>query len=254
MSYRDKNVTKSVVLIFINELSHVLCSLLPSSWSFPEAALLARGASPGAGALGWVGVGFLILPAPRDHDVGGPRRWAARPATSPNSVLNLGVGGGRPPDPERGRASRGGRALGGWAGEGGRGRAGRPAESAWSRLGPGRGGAVSPRSPRPPVGGALVMHYSSPSRPPPAPPPPPSLSPRGLRAAPRSGSAEPSQYCGSSASDGSGEAGVRSLGGGRRAAAGAGAGRGRRWGRCWVTRPRGGSGGDGVWFRVGQSF
>lgn len=42
----------------------------------------------------------------------------------------------------------------------------RPAASTWSRRGPGRGGAVSPRSPRPPVGGALVMHYSSPSRPP----------------------------------------------------------------------------------------
>lgn len=43
---------------------------------------------------------------------------------------------------------------------------GTPAVSTWSRLGPGRGGAVSPRSPRPPVGGALVMHYSSPRRPP----------------------------------------------------------------------------------------
>lgn len=127
MSYRDKNVTKSVVLIFINELSHVLCSLLPSSWSFLEAALLAGGASPGAAALGWVGVGFPILPAPRDRDVGRPRRCTARPTTSPNSVLSLGVGGGRPPDPEGGRASRGGRSLGGWAGEGGRGRAGRPA-------------------------------------------------------------------------------------------------------------------------------
>ena len=42
----------------------------------------------------------------------------------------------------------------------------RSAASTWSRRGPGRDGAVSPRSPRPPVGGALVMHYSSPSRPP----------------------------------------------------------------------------------------
>lgn len=42
----------------------------------------------------------------------------------------------------------------------------RPGLSTWSLRGPGRGGAVSPRSLRPPVGGALVMHYSSPSSPP----------------------------------------------------------------------------------------
>lgn len=42
MSYRDNNVTKYVALIFIKEFSHVLCSLLPSSWSFPDPVFLAQ--------------------------------------------------------------------------------------------------------------------------------------------------------------------------------------------------------------------
>lgn len=69
------------------------------------------------------------------------------------------------------------------------------------------------RCPRPPVGGALVMHYSSAAR-------VARLPPRGLRAARRSGSAEPSQYCGSFANDGCGEAGGAASGGGGGAGAG----------------------------------
>lgn len=57
------------------------------------------------------------------------------------------------------------------------------------------------------------MHYSSAAR-------VARLPPRGLRAARRSGSAEPSQYCGSFANDGCGEAGGAASGGGGGAGAG----------------------------------
>lgn len=102
----------------------------------------------------------------------------------------------------------------------GRLRAGRgstPALATRSPPGPGAAGP-GPRGARGHRQGApwsCIIHRRA-ARPP-APRLPPSRSPRGLRAEPRSGSEEPSQYCGSSASDCSGEAGVRSLGGGRRA-------------------------------------
>ena len=129
-------------------------------------------------------MGFSIPPPPGDRIPKRPRRPAPGsvqpprpPQTPPKVALRLGVGGSCSPDMEGGREGAltrmrtrrldpGGRtgreapsldALGGEV---------RSAASTWSRRGPGRDGAVSPRSPRPPVGGALVMHYSSPSRPP----------------------------------------------------------------------------------------
>lgn len=89
---------------------------------------------------------------------------------------------------------------------------GREAARLQNLLRGGRLGRVA-RCPRPPVGGALVMHYSSAAR-------VARLPPRGLRAARRSGSAEPSQYCGSFANDGCGEAGGAASGGGGGAGAG----------------------------------
>lgn len=95
-------------------------------------------------------------------------RVCAASPSSPNWVLRLGVSGGCSADVEGGQGlGRGGRT------ESGRALPARP----WRgkdpcdvhlvpRLRSERAGALSPRSPRPPVGGALVMHYSSPSRPP----------------------------------------------------------------------------------------
>lgn len=151
---------------------------------------------------------------------GGPQ---AGPGPSPSWARSVGVRGGERVTPEDVRTCR------------------------VHLSGLGRGAAaLAPRSPRPPVGGALVMHYSSPS-PPPAPPPPPSLSPRGcgLRrgagAGAGAGSGEPSQYCGSSASDGSGEAGAQP----RRQAAGAAAGRGPGGGDSGSPGPQGAQAGRG---------
>lgn len=81
-----------------------------------------------------MGVGFSILPPPTPGSR--PRRPQAL-RSPPRLLPKLGSqsrGRWRLPAPQTRR--EGGRALGGWAGEGGRGRAGRPAESAWCRLGP----------------------------------------------------------------------------------------------------------------------
>lgn len=101
-------------------------------------------------------------------------RLSAASATSPNWGFSFGVGGGCSTNMEGGRTTWGGQGLGGWVGKGGQGRD-IPSGLRWGkdtwpvhlgRARSGGGGALSLRSPRPPVGGALVMHYSSPSSPP----------------------------------------------------------------------------------------
>lgn len=127
MSYRDNNVTKYVALIFIKEFSPVLCSLLPSSWSFPAPVFLAQHEcwcrSPG------VRRSRLSYPIPtltpgsgRQEATQACSRLCAASATSPNWVLSFAVGGGCSTDMEGGRTTRRGQGLGGWVGQGGEGR------------------------------------------------------------------------------------------------------------------------------------
>lgn len=239
-------------------------SCLPASWSFPDPVFLAQPecwcGSPGVrrSRLSYP-ISTLTPGSGWQEATQACSRLCAASATSPNWVFSFGVGGGAPQTGREG--GRPGEGKGWAAGSGREERAGKfPPSLGGPRRGKdtcpvhlvrdrsGGGGALSPRSPRPPVGGALVMHYSSPSRPParsPAPRPPPSLSARGLRAAPSSGSEEPSQYCGSSASDGSGEAGVRSLGGGRQALRLGGV---QGEGDAGSHGPKGAHAGKGVWF------
>lgn len=222
-----------MVLVFRNEFSHVLGPPAFSPLACPCAGSLGERSHRAA----------CPLPPGRASGRAGPLQ-----APSPHWARSFGVGGGCSPDAEGERVTRGGPGPGGWSGQ-----AHLPGPPGPDEVG--RSGAPAPRSPRPPVGGALVMHYSSP-RPPPARAAAASLAASraaagcaGERGAGAGAGAEPSQYCGSSRVMAQGR---------RRAALAAGGGRcggeGSGWGRFWVTRPKGGSDSQGVWFSSGHSL
>lgn len=155
---------KYVALIFIREF--VMFSALSCLPAGPSLSPLSRASpSPGAAALGSEGAGFPI-PSPPPPQIGeqeatrGLLQGLCRLPQLPK--LGPPFGGEWRLLRRRGGRTESGRALPArpWRGKD-------PCDvHLVPRLRSERAGALSPRSPRPPVGGALVMHYSSPSRPP----------------------------------------------------------------------------------------